>query len=192
MTKKYNRRRSIHAESQLRVLKAPVCQEIIDALGSAGPITVSELGELLARSADSLYPHLRKLLRVGLVVESGQRREGRHVAALYDLPARPLKIDYSTLGRSPTLLKVVGGAVRLGLRDYENALQDDAVNPAARIRQVRGGRVKGWLNPKELRELNALLNRAEEILHSGTPGESRKAYSLSYVMAPADRRRKDR
>ena len=191
MTKKYNREKSIRTEQQLQALKAPVRQEIVDALGSAGPVTVSDLGELLARPADSLYPHLRKLLRVGLVVESGQQREGRHVAALYDLPTRPLKIDYSTLGRSPTLLKVVGGAVRLGLRDYENALQNDAVNLAARIRQARGGRVKGWLNAKELRELNALLNRAEQILHSGAPGGNRKAYSFSYVMAPADRRRKD-
>lgn len=192
MTKKYNRKKSIRTESQLQALKAPVCQEIVDALGSAGPVTVAGLGELLARPADSLYPHLRKLLRVGLVIESGQYKEGRHVAAVYDLPVKPLKIDYTVLGRSPTLLKVVGAAVRLGLRDYENALQDDAVNLDAQVQQARGGRVKGWLNARELRELNSLLNRAEKILQSGTPGGNRKAYSLGYVMAPADRRREDR
>lgn len=62
--------------SMVKALASPARQEIVDALQAAGARTIAELAALLARPADSLYFHVRSLVKVGLVVERGERREG--------------------------------------------------------------------------------------------------------------------
>jgi len=99
--------------AQVRALVGPVRQELVDVLESAGPSSVAELGAHLGRPADALYHHLRRLEKVGLVVERERRKEGRHVFAVYDLARRPVRLNYAAPVRSVDIGRVVAAAQRL-------------------------------------------------------------------------------
>lgn len=167
----------------MRALASPVRQEVVDALQAAGPRTVAELAALLGRPADGLYFHVRALEKVGLVVERERRQEGRHVSAVYDLAERPVRLSYDRPVRRADIARVVRGAIRLSLRDFQGALVREGAT-AGPERALWGGRAKGWVTRAELREMNGLLARMHEILHAGRPREGARCMSLGFVLAP--------
>ncbi|MBL8762891.1 MAG: helix-turn-helix transcriptional regulator [Phycisphaerae bacterium] len=173
----------IRSATQIRALASPARQEIVDALVAAGPASIGDLAGLLGRAADSLYFHVKVLIRVGLVVEAGERREGRHAAALYDVPARPLMISYER-PRARGFERVIGSALRLAYREYRRGLADDTCVAQGPCRNLWAGRAKGWVDETELLRLNELLRELFTTVHSGRPGPGRKAVSFSCVLAP--------
>ncbi len=172
---------------QLRALASPVRQEIVDALHAAGPCSMSELADLLARPVDSLYFHIRRLLKVRLVVEIDARKTGRHVASMYDLPVRPVRIDYRILS-SPAgaraLRSVVHGALRLSLREFDAATRNGADPQVEKPRDVWGGRTKGWLTESQHRRVVALLEELHVIFQTAQPASDTRAMALGFVLTP--------
>lgn len=170
--------------AQVRALASPVRQEIVDALAAAGPCSVAELAGHVGRAADALYFHLKRLIAVGLVVERGERMNGKAVAAVYDLPGRPMRIQYGGAIGAPALQGVVGSALRLAGRDFGRAFSAGAVVEGAG-RNLWGGRAKGWVGAKELAEINRLIKRLSDVINSGRPGRGRRAQTFTWVSAPA-------
>ncbi len=177
---------TIRKPAQVRALRSPARQEIVDGLASAGPSSAAELARLLGRTPDALYFHLKALQKVGLVVEREPRKNGRHVAAVYDLPGRPLRLVYESPVRRADVAGVVRGALRLSLRDFERGLSAGADSSAGR-RVLWGGRVKGWLSPLEIERVNALLKEVQDVVRNGRPREGTQAVSLGFVLAPAQK-----
>ena len=73
---------------QVQALASPLRQDLLDVLETAGPLSIAELAERVGRPADSLYVHVRELLRVGLVVERERKKVGRHAYVVYDVIGR--------------------------------------------------------------------------------------------------------
>lgn len=178
----------IESPGAVRAFASPIRQEIVDAVVAAGPCTIAELGRHLGRAPDSLYFHVRRLLAVGLLVEREAARRGRHVAAVYDVPGRPIRIAYEGRLSKPagrrSINAVVQSAIRLGARDFSRAVEGGKARASGPDRDLWGGRAKGWLNDAEIAELNTLIERASEILHAGRPGKGRRPISLTFVLAP--------
>ncbi len=170
---------------QVRALISPVRQEIVDALESAGPRSVAELAALLGQAPDGLYFHLRHLERSGLVVERERRKTGRHVAAVYDLVTRPLRLSYAAPARAGDLAAVIASALRLATRDFRRALHRAGVATEGPNRELWGARAKGWVTPAQILRINELLNEVSEIMRAGTPRPSARPLSLSFVLAPS-------
>lgn len=173
----------IREKKQVAALISPVRQEIVDAVAAAGPCTMARLGELLGRRADTLYYHVTELVKVGLLVEVGRERTGKRFGAVYDVPGRPLVIDYEAAGTAG-VGRVIAAAIRLGARDFSRALSSGTAVTKGERRNLRGGRVKGWVRPQDLPELNRLLERMTEMLQEGKPREGAQAQSLTYVLTP--------
>ena len=167
---------------QIRALASPARQEIVDALAAAGPCSVAELARHVARPADSLYFHLRKLISVGLVVERQARKNGRHVASVYGVLGAP-RMRYKAV-EPAAVSRVIAAAVRLGGRDFARALNSDVVKEGPR-RELWGGRAKGWLAASEVAEANRLIARLSTLMLGGRPGRGRKAMTFTWVLAPA-------
>jgi predicted ArsR family transcriptional regulator len=163
-------------------------QELLDVLDAAGPCAIAELAERLGRAPDSLYFHVRLLVRVGLVVEVERRKMGRHAFLVYDLAGRPLTIDRSR-ARRDDLQRVVGGILRLAARDYRRGLGDAATVAEGPRRNHWGGRVRGWLDTAQLARLNELMERLSDLVRGGRPGPGRQPLALAWVLAPALARR---
>lgn len=177
----------------LRALSSATRQEIVDVLASSGPVTIARLAELLGRRPDALYFHVRALQRAGLVVEPSADDRGAAVFAL----AGPIRLDYQS-GPRRDIARVVRLAVRLAQREFEReCLAGRPIGSGGR-RILWGGRVMGWVAPRELARVNALLAELHAVLRRGRPGPRRQAISLGFLLAPAGfgdrvrtRRRKD-
>jgi DNA-binding Lrp family transcriptional regulator len=163
-------------------------QELLDVLEAAGPSAISELAERLGRAPDSLYFHVRELVRVGLVVEVERRKVGRHVFVVYDLVGRPLRIDRSKAKRAD-LQSVVAGILRLATRDYQRGLADPSTVPDGPERNHWGARVRGWIDATEVARANELLEELSELIREGHPGPGRQPVALAWVLAPVPPRR---
>lgn len=173
----------IRAPAQVRALASPARQEIVDALVAAGPCSIAELAAHTGRASDSLYHHIRVLKKTGLILERDPRKTGRHVAAIYDLPARPVFIRYAD-AQPKALASVIAAAQRLGLRDFRRALGRPDTTGDGPVRNLWAGRVKGWAGPDDLAEVNTLLRRLYQLIHTGAPGPGRNPVSLSFILAP--------
>ena len=172
---------------QVRALRSPTCQEIVDALGALGPATVADLGAHLGRAPDSLYYHLRTLARVGLVEETKARTGATH-GRVYR--ATCSAIDTSTTdwpGRARDVGDVIAAALRIAERETRIALEHENRTRAV---AATGGRLKGWLTRTSRTELEGLLERARTILTSGRRTRGAELVTFTHVLsqaAPAER-----
>ncbi len=173
----------IHAPAQLRALASPARQEIVDALVAAGPCSMAELAAHLGRPPDSLYFHMRTLLKVGLALELDPRKQGRHVAAMYDVPGRPVFLRYAGTPE-PAVQTVIASALRLGARDFRNGFKSSYAVLDGPDRTVWGGRVKGWVTPAEVREINTLIAKLFQLVRRGRPGKGRHPQTFTFAYAP--------
>lgn len=179
----------VEGAAQLRALAAPARQEICDCLATVGPVTVNELAEHLGRPADALYFHVRRLVKVGLVVELDREKTGRHLTARYDLAARPLKLKYRRATKKQ-VEKVIGAATRAGLRDFEHAYDQLAEEQVEGRRDLWAGRAKGWLTPDELAQVNQLLTQVHEIMFTGQPDSNaskrpKRLFGFTFLLSPS-------
>lgn len=174
----------IRRPAQARALVSPVRQEIVDAVAAAGPSTIAQIGEWLGRRPDSLYYHIAALTKVGLLVEAGRRRTGKRFGAVYDVPGRPMVLKYSDLGEA-AVVPVVRAALRLAARDFARAVRAEGAVLEGPGRNVWGGRVKGWVDERDLAEVGRLLERLAVLVQRGRPREGAGAHAFTYVVAPA-------
>jgi predicted transcriptional regulator len=180
---------NITSKQQLAVLSSAARQEIIDVLSQMGKVSVSELAAVLGRSADALYYHLRILKKVGLVQESHARiAEGRG-EALFSTVGRDLRIDYEAArrGNDKVLNKVIGSMLRLGIRDFRNALRNDGVVVSGEQRELWALRKTGWLNR---RDVPGILHAIEKLAGAiARPSGKGQLYGITIVLTPLKRRR---
>lgn len=173
----------IRQKKQAAALVSPVRQEIVDAIAAAGPCTMARLGELLGRRADTLYYHVSALAKAGLLLEVGRERTGRRFGAVYDVPGRPMLIDYGAVGGEP-VARVVRAVIRLGARDFARAVTSAEAVTSGTTRNLWGGRVKGWVTDTDLAEVNRLIERLTVLIQRGKPRDGARAQSLTYVLTP--------
>jgi len=153
----------IQSPAAVRALLSPIRQEIIDALESSQACSMAELAQLLGRQPDALYFHVRRLLKVGLLIEREPRKTGRHVAAVYDLPGRPMRLDHNQAANQRVLAKVVAAALRLASRDTTRSLLRG--EPAMGLaRTAWAGRCKGWLSPTDIARVNRHIEQIQSIV----------------------------
>src|SRR5690349_13731460 len=174
--------------SQLRALASPLRQEIVDVLEVAGPCSIAELAARLDRAPDSLYFHLRRLVKTGLVIEVERRRAGRHAFVVVDVAGRPLRIDRAK-AKPAHMQAVVGGILRLASRDFGrgHGRAETVVGGAARNHAA--ARVRGWSDVRGLARVNALLEELGALVRSGRPARGRQPIALAWVLAPAPGKR---
>lgn len=173
----------IRSRLALSALASPARQEIVDALEAGGAMTIAELGAQLGKAADALYFHLRRLERAGLVRVVDRRRVGKSVAAVYDVPARPMRIDRAAVP-ARSMDAVATSILRLGLRDYRRGLQDDHAVLGGAGRNLWAARHRGWLTPARLGEFNAKLDELMAIITSGRPGPGTSPVAFVMCLTP--------
>jgi DNA-binding transcriptional ArsR family regulator len=176
---------TIRSAAQIRALASPVRQEILDAIEAAGPSTVADLAAALARRPDALYFHAKALEKSGLLRRAGIRGEGRTRAAVFDVPARPMRIDYTTpRGRAARLGPVLDALLRLARRDTRRALNSPDAVAQGPARDLWVARFRGRVTPAELARINALLEECSTILRESRPGAEARPVALAFALTP--------
>lgn len=176
----------IREPRQIAALGSPARQEVLDGLQVLGPCSIAELAESLGRAPDSLYYHVRKLERAGLVVTAGTRPAGVRTEALYDVPGRMVVDHEPASARERRALRgLVSAALRIGERDLVAALESGRARYARGPRRnTWGGRTKGWLTPQELAEARAHLEALSELLARGRKRPGAALHAVAFVLTP--------
>jgi predicted transcriptional regulator len=180
MSTQRSRQRPYHIRRlrQLRAIVSPIRQEIVDAVAASGPCTISELADSLGRRPTALYAHVSALQAVGLLRRAGIRSNGGRPSAVLKVPGRPMYLDYD--------ITDAAGMLRNAGRDFAAATTHPGVKTAGKARSLWAARSKGWLSPRELAEVNVLLNRLISILRDGRRdrGNNRKLHEVTFVLCP--------
>ena len=178
----------ISRPDQIRALTTPARQEIIDALLSSGPISVSEIAAVLGRPADALYHHVRILQKKGLVVAAEVRRRGRRDEVVYDVPGRPMRIDYDLGSRkvSAGIIGAIGAMLRIAQRDFNDAVAAGTAAVDGPYRDLWAARLKSWIGRPQLKKINGHLRGICKIMLSPKRQSKSQLISLAFVIAPLE------
>ena len=177
----------IERPEQMAALASSVRQEIVDTVHSLGPCSIREVAHELGRPADGLYHHVRQLLRVGLLIDAGERPAARRPEALVATPTQGvlrLRYDPSDPDNAEAIGKIVTSMTRVAERDFRNGFAPELARCSGPRRNLLAGRQKAWLTGEQVREVNQLLARLQEIFtesHSVAEGD---LHSLTFVLAP--------
>ncbi|MBD3162435.1 MAG: helix-turn-helix domain-containing protein, partial [Candidatus Eisenbacteria bacterium] len=180
----------VRRPSQIQALATPTRLEIVEMLQVHGAASISEIAESLGRRPDSLYYHVRILQKVGLLQETAKRPRNRTYEAVYDLPGRPLKIDYRLSDRRirKGLVRLISSLLRNTARDFHRAVESRPLVAEGPCRQLWGARLKGRVTRSQLREINAHLHRIGEILTTPTAAHpNAELMAATFVVLPLNR-----
>ena len=193
MTHPPTNRRAITSPTHVEALASPVRQELLDTLSSLGGMaSVASLAEQVGRHADGLYYHLRILSKAGLVQEDS--RDGEKVYRLAGGGAIPPRLAYrkGPRGNASKLPDYVRALLRVAQQDFEDALLTPGVVMDGERRRLWAARNKGWVSPRDVEEINRLLERLCELTSQVRDGQRDELTSFAFVLAPCSRREKRR
>jgi predicted ArsR family transcriptional regulator len=176
----------IKRRDQLATLESAVRQEIVDTIQAAGPVSAVEIATLMGRPADALYYHLKRLVRVGLVVVKTTRRTGRREEGVYDLAGHPLVLDYPVHaeGREHPLSRLVRSMLRTGERDFRAAVGTEQARPDGDRRNLWAGRRHAWLSRPDLERVNTLVDQLVSIMTRARNPAHGELCTMTLVLAP--------
>ncbi len=176
----------IRAPRSARALASSIRQEIVDALESAGPSTIAAIAILLEKKPDALYFHIRALERVGLVKRTATNGTGRKAAAVYDVPGRPMQLDYSgsATARAERLGPTLDSLLRLARRDVRRALTNPEARGEGEARDLWVARARGRVGPDGLRRINELLGECARIVREAEPSPDAIPVALAFALTP--------
>ena len=172
-------------------LNAPVRCEVSEAFRCIGPCGIADVALLLDRPADSLYRHVKALVKAGFVVTTGSRKVGRRSERLYDVVAddfapdfgRPLAAgDSATRKAEREAITVMADGF---LKTARRAIRDASL--AGELEMAEPGRnftvrfELGWLTPGEFRQLRELVTKMKQVMDRG-----KRRFAKSAADGPGD------
>lgn len=182
----------VERPEQLAALTSPVRLELLELFGMWGPCAIADVAELMDRAPDSLYYHVRKLLKVGLLVRDGERLAGHRFEALYKLVADELEVPRKAKGPKGREMthKAIDSVLRLAGRELKSALEDDDALDQGPARTLYGRRLRARLSKAALRELNRHVAAVEELFAEATrkPPRAKNSVAVTLIMSPVPSR----
>jgi predicted transcriptional regulator len=176
----------LHAQEQLDALTSPVRMEVVESLETFGPMTVARLAERMERPADSLYYHMRKLERVGIVVETERKRSGRRHEAVYRLVSARIAValDPASKRSVDSVVKLVSALLRRADREFRGAAQRGDIQYAAACRAALGRRTRAYLTQDALAEVERRLESLEKFVRKQSAKKRGRPFSWMTLMVP--------
>jgi DNA-binding transcriptional ArsR family regulator len=179
----------IDKPAQLAALTSPLRMELVELFGVWGPCAVGDVAARMERAPDSLYYHVRKLVRVGLLEAVRERRKGHRFETVYRLTAREFEFPRTSTKRAvrEQLSKAMAAMLRQTGRELEAALDDPDLPGQGPQRRLYGRRSRGRFSAKALRELNRHIDAIDAICAREAVRPNRgqgESLVLTLIMSP--------
>lgn len=171
--------------AQLRCIASPVRHDMVDHLSAHGVMSIRELAASIGRKPASIYHHLKRLLEVGLVEETGTRLANRRIEKLYATPSRRMRLNRALqeARHDDEMDEIVAGLCRQTARDFSRGLQHDDARRSGPARNLRFFRLVSRPTAESVREINRKLEEIAEILWRD-PDPDRPVVALTWVLTP--------
>ena len=170
---------------QIDALASPRRHDIVDRLVASGPLSIKELAGMIGAEPPALYHHIKKLLKLGLVVEAGHRVVRRKRELLYRAPAKRMRLSRALddPANRDVFIQMFTALSRQMARDYRRG----ALSPQARThgedKNLGFAHQIGRPSPRQLALINRKLEAIAEILWD-SPGKGEGLIGISWVVAP--------
>ena len=183
---------TIEGEAQRQAFSSPLRQEILQYFLAGKALSVREVAERMGRPPTAIHYHVRLLAQSGLLVKSGERREGRRREAEYSMVADAIAVpsaSQSSGDSDDTLaLETMASAFRMAERDMKAALSEGATRSEGEGRNFYAIRTHLRLSRREMAELNrrldAMLGVVLESIRREQHQDDDEFVSLTMVLAP--------
>jgi len=176
--------------AQLRTIAAPPTQRLVAGLEALGTASVRELARHLGRSPQSLYFHLQKLLRAGLVEDVGERGDGRNPERLYRLVATRLRIagDLEDPEYREALAEISRSVTRAAERDYGRALEHGHARLHGRARNLCLHHYHVHLKPADRQRFVQMIEELTRFVLEHNAPEEGELLSYTALLSPVSRK----
>ncbi|MFM8874182.1 MAG: helix-turn-helix domain-containing protein [Phycisphaerales bacterium] len=188
-------RRAIHVVSGLdgwAVMMAPVRFELVEVMRDIAPCSVGELADAVDRPADSIYPHLRQLVRIGVVVEAGSRASRTRPGKVYDLVADDFRPGFQRVGaraKATAIDRTMQGLTRIVSRTSRKAAAAGRFSYDEDFRNVVAKLEQAWLTPRELAAVRSRLQSLKRYLDARKGRRAGELYLAAFFVMPVVRKR---
>ena len=174
----------IKSAEQLRALRTPLRQEIVQAFMRLGACTVGELADELGREPATLYYHVHALEEAGIAVETDKRRGGGRPESVYSLVAERIMIDRKETSRP--FLSAVADLQRATLRTAERELAAalEPRDPKGSVDSPTLLRLVFRLKPQDATRITKMLHELVEFLAENDDADAETAHSLTVAFVP--------
>jgi hypothetical protein len=185
--------------AQLRVLASPVRIEIVGAFQAHGAMAIRELAEKLARPADGLYHHVRRLQQAGILQVAQTVRVGKRDEAVFALTAERFgnTARPQTKATKEAAIKAADAALRLAGREFrwavlmeESGQKQDASADRAKPARTKLSRQRSWLTDDDLETLHALLEKVEAFLQECMHHKQGRPFVVTTAVVPLLKRKR--
>ena len=173
-------------------MMAPARFELLEAMRSLAPCSVRELALALDRPADSIYPHLRPLVRIGVVVDRGERPGRTRPERVYDLAADDFRPDFRKASAKATAaavdrtMKTMAGML---VRASRQAAAAGRIEYGPKGRNVVGKLEHAWLTPAEFAAVRDRLVSLKRFLDVRKARRRGELYMVAFFALPVVRSR---
>lgn len=176
---------TVEDPGKIALFATPVRVELVTAIQAlGGAATVAQLAIQLGRPADGLYYHLRALVRGGLLREAGGDNGRSYQLTVPEGQSLRLRYRPGATANARAVAKVVASMSRLAQRDFQRALAQPQTVVEGAARELWAGRLRGWVDARQLAEVNRLLQRIADLLLSTRPDAGGKLIALHWALAP--------
>jgi DNA-binding transcriptional ArsR family regulator len=172
----------------------PARLEIYESLQTSGPASIAELAERLGKAPDSLYYHVRKLVKIRVLEPlpdktTGLGEPGRN-GAIYGLTACSvtMKLDPRSRASCEAWGKGASGVMRVVTRDVEAALNSGEARVEGADRNLMVQRLKVRLKDRELKRVNKLVDELFTVLREHADNTEGQLYALTCAFSPLTER----
>lgn len=189
-TTKRKTRITISTEEQWEAITSPVRFEICTFLEGAGPCSIAELAELMDVPADSLYHHIRILLKAAIVVEAGFRKKGRQIETIYDVAADEISFDLESDHHVERINKLNAAVLRQCSRNLKSALESGQARFRGQHRNLYARLETAWLTRDELAEVRQHVEAISSIFENGRKKNRGQLMMACLCLGPVVRSRR--
>jgi DNA-binding transcriptional ArsR family regulator len=174
---------------------APVRLEIVETMRMVAPCSIAELATATDRPADTLYRHIEKLRKVGVVVEAGVRRSGRRFEQVFDLAGDDFRSqfrDSSARAANKMFELSTRSIAKILLRTTRDAAAAEQIVYSTDKRNASVKFEHAWLTPEEFAELRELFVGVKRFMDARKARREGRLYLAAFAAVPVHRKRSAR
>lgn len=173
-------------------MMAPVRFEMLEAMRSIAPCSVRELSLAIDRPADTLYPHLRHLLRIGVVIDAGERAGRTRSERVYDLAADDFRPAFGR-GRPASTAKAIDRSMQtmagIVAKTSRAASRAGLLTFGTEVQNVIGKIEMSWLTPAEFGLVRDRLRAIKRFLDRRKTRREGSLHMAAFFLLPVARTR---